>query len=101
VEQAAVKSGVEGLPEVRQRERICHQKGGRESPGGGLLPGRAIAVGAASTPVTSRPREARYNAFSPVPQPMSITEPAKAPSSASRSTIGCARPMSQAGVPCW
>ena len=45
VEEAAVKSCVEGLPEVRERERVGDEEGGRESAGGGLLLGTSDSGG--------------------------------------------------------
>ena len=59
----------------------------------------ATAASTASTPTTSNPWAENASAFSPVPQPASSTGPRTCPSAASRSNAGCARPMSQGGVP--
>jgi hypothetical protein len=99
VEEPAVEHRLEAAPEPGEVERVGDEERHREAARGRLLAARAIADGAASIPITRRPRAARWSAFSPVPQPTSSTDPTTRPASASFTISAWGRPISQGTSP--
>src|SRR5256885_7299245 len=99
MKQPGINDGVEWLLGHGEVERVGELETSRETTPFCLARAFLIAVGAPSIPAATKPCSARYRTFSPVPHPMSRTNPAIWPVSASSMIAGCERPMSHGGGP--